>query len=107
MNKIFVYGSLTNQSFTNTLLGSQKEYTDAILLGYAKTEKKGLPNIVKADDQVEGFVFEVDDTELKKLDEYEALHDGLYERVVVEVQDIENMEEIAVQVYQMPPGAQI
>ena len=91
-HKVFVYGTLRNsREATHTL--------DGYAMFSVKGEKNDFPFIQDMGDrlldefEVLGNVIEVDDAELEQLDRYEGVANGLYERIKVEIENIEGEEE--------------
>lgn len=72
MHKVFAYGMLIEPNILESILGRLPSMTEDKLQGYSIVED--LQNIVQDNlSTVIGKLFEVEDKELKKLDEYKGL----------------------------------
>lgn len=83
--KLFVYGTLVHARTLAAVLGRKSnlpEYTPARLNDYRKV---GLNIKEDVGDWVQGYVFEVDDADLARLDKYECVDDGMYRKIKVDV----------------------
>lgn len=83
MTTLFVYGTLTNPTKVRIVLGHSLEAKPATLYGY---EKHGLDILISPSGQVEGFILEVSDEDMKKLDRYEGVAQDVYMLIPVEVE---------------------
>lgn len=79
MIQVFVYGTLTDDSVVQSVLGLSKPKSRATLVGYRKV---GLNIILAPDYFVNGYLLEVTEDELDKLDRYEN-YPHLYTRIEV------------------------
>lgn len=82
MHNIFVYGTLLNRDTLESIVGSSKTTYGDVLLNYRKV---GLNVIEEEGSEVQGATFEVNDDELARLDAYEGVAHGLYDRKEVKL----------------------
>ena len=91
--QLFVYGTLQDPALLQSLLGRTVSGTPARLPGYQilRIANYNYPTLVAADDaSVMGQVLSnLNQDDLKRLDDYEGTADGLYERTVVTAFDDE------------------
>jgi gamma-glutamylcyclotransferase (GGCT)/AIG2-like uncharacterized protein YtfP len=82
MTKLFVYGTLRHKNILQAVLGREKvpSYTEAILKDYFR---KSLNIYAWPGSSVDGYIIDVSDDDLKKLDKYEAVDEELYKRITV------------------------
>lgn len=100
LTKLFVYGTLVHQSTLGAVLRRSKDlpkFTPARLDNFSK---RGLNIQENQGDWVQGYLIEVDDSDLKKLDAYECIDDGMYQKIPVKI--LVNKELIEATAYQMP-----
>ncbi len=88
MQKLFTYGSLQKPEIQNKLFGRLLTGTPDTLAGYGvfivEIEGKKYNNISpKVEEKVDGFVYELSDTEIERADRYEGRS---YKRAVVKLQ---------------------
>ncbi len=84
--KLFVYGTLRSNGVMKSVLQTEetKERTPVILQGF---RKNGLNILEDQDESVEGDVVEVNEDEMKLLDNYESVSSGVYRRIKVNIGD--------------------
>ena len=97
---VFVYGTLVHERTLAAVLGRNNnlpKYTPARLNNYSK---RGLNIKENEGDWVQGYIFEASPEDMKKLNKYECIDDGMYKIINVTVEiDGGTREAIA---YQMP-----
>ena len=78
MNKLFVYGTLLNDSIQQYILGRKIEGQESVLVGFKQGNWASYLRIEEGEGTVEGKVLEISDTELARADVYEG---NAYRRV--------------------------
>ena len=78
MNKLFIYGTLINPEIQKSILGRIINGMPDALEGYKKSaiklDNEKYPIIIPDENKmVNGFIIEISDDELKKIDEYEGV----------------------------------
>lgn len=84
MKLLFVYGTLMNPDVMHYVMGRVPTRYSGTLKDYKKI---GLNIVESPGDSVEGFYFEVKPDDLKALDAYEGVADGLYKRIKVVLEE--------------------
>lgn len=80
---VFVFGTLQDKTVQLRLTGREFPVNNVILYGYKKV---GLNIIEDEKSFVNGQVLEVDDWELSRFDEYEGIAQGLYKKIMVDIE---------------------
>lgn len=74
--KIFIYGTLADPEVQKRVWGRVTRHTADRLKGYKKVQieiaDETFPALIPGDGSIDGFVMEVSEDELKKIDEYET-----------------------------------
>jgi gamma-glutamylcyclotransferase (GGCT)/AIG2-like uncharacterized protein YtfP len=88
MNKLFIYGTLIDPEIQKSILGRIINGIPNILEGYEKSEieiegEKYPLTVQNKNEIVEGLVIDINDDELKKIDEYEGVE---YKRIEIVLQ---------------------
>jgi gamma-glutamylcyclotransferase (GGCT)/AIG2-like uncharacterized protein YtfP len=78
MNKLFIYGTLINPKIQKNIIGHIIDGIPDILKGYEKSvieiDNEKYPIIIPDKNKmVNGFIIEVSDDELRKIDKYEGV----------------------------------
>jgi len=76
MNRLFVYGTLMDESVQKKVIGRVVEFENDTLSGYFKSKvvinNNTYPILVKGQGEIAGRVLLIDEKELEKIDEYET-----------------------------------
>jgi gamma-glutamylcyclotransferase (GGCT)/AIG2-like uncharacterized protein YtfP len=91
MTRIFVYGTLRSDGRAHELMGeSQFRASIRTSPSYQLYDFGAFPGMIKGEpsgDGVYGEVYDCDEAVMKRLDRYECIADGLFERVEIELSD--------------------
>lgn len=93
MNKLFIYGTLIDSEIQKEIIGRELKLSPQILSGYKKSkmEVSGTlyPLIVSdINKEVKGFIVEITDEELQKIDAYET---NAYKRMQINLKNRERV----------------
>ena len=100
MKRLFVYGTLMKGEGNHDLM------RDASYKGKFKTQGKwglinigNFPALVPYSLEVEGELYEVDDTQLAMIDRLEGVDAGMYQRRTINIYDMETNEHVEADTY--------
>ncbi|HKZ33905.1 MAG TPA: gamma-glutamylcyclotransferase family protein [Candidatus Nanoarchaeia archaeon] len=89
MKKLFVYGTLRDSDVQLSVIGrnpdAAEDSLDNYTLSEVKIDNEYYPAIRQGNGKIYGLVLKITEEELEKIDRYEELEKGFYERVEVKL----------------------